>query len=45
MNDIEGDDDLQKEDIEEEMEKILNKIVISHKIEYSEVIIYPKVLT
>lgn len=37
--------DLTDEDIEEEMEKILSKIILHHKIQYSETIVYPKVLT
>ena len=40
MKDIE---DIQEEDIEEEMEKFLSKIILHHKIKYSEAIVYPKV--
>jgi hypothetical protein len=42
FNEIE---DLQEEDIEEEMEKILSKIILHHKLQYSEAIVYPKVFT
>jgi hypothetical protein len=37
-------EDLKEEDIEEEMEKILSKIILHHKIQYSEAIVYPKIL-
>ena len=38
-------EDLKEEDIEEEMEKVLGKIILHHKIQYSETIVYPKVFT
>lgn len=45
LDDIEGDDDLREEDIEEEMEKILNRFTLHNAITYTEAVVYPKTLT